>query len=151
MDKLLVNTPSGAQALVEVGPGGGYFDADRVLWDERIDGPLSAITLGGMVRAGAELAFDQTRMDEHTAATAPRAPQSVTMRQARLALLDAGLLATVNAAIAGMAGAAGDAARIEWEFSSEVQRDKTLVASMAAALGLSDAQLDALFIAAAAL
>ncbi|MFA7278643.1 MAG: hypothetical protein WC100_00945 [Sterolibacterium sp.] len=78
-------------------------------------------------------------------------PESVTMRQARLALLGAGLLDTVNSAIASMPGAAGESARLEWEFSSEVQRNKTFVVSMASALGLSNAQLDALFIQAAAL
>jgi len=83
--------------------------------------------------------------------TPPVSPVSITMRQARLALYNVGLLPTVNAAIAGMAGAAGDAARIEWEFSSEVLRNKALVASMASSLALSDAQLDALFIQAATL
>jgi len=78
-------------------------------------------------------------------------PQSVTMRQARLALLNAGLLTTVNNAVATVAGAAGDAARIEWEFSSEVFRHRPLVVSLGTSLGLTDAQLDALFVAAAAL
>lgn len=78
-------------------------------------------------------------------------PQAVTMRQARLALFSAGKLATVNAAIAGMTGAQGEAARIEWEFSSEVKRSQPLVLAMGPVLGMSDVQLDALFIAAAKL
>lgn len=95
-------------------------------------------------------------LDDGTTYTAPPAPpptipQSVTMRQARLALMGAGKLATINAAIAGMAGVQGEAARIEWEFSSEVKRNQPLVMSMGQALGLTAAQLDALFIAAAAL
>lgn len=81
----------------------------------------------------------------------PAVPQSVTMRQARIALYNAGKLSTVNAAIAGMAGAAGDAARIEWEFSSAVERNKPLVASLGAVLGMDGAALDLLFIAAEAL
>ncbi len=81
----------------------------------------------------------------------PDVPVAVTMRQARLALLQAGMLATVNGAIAAMPGAAGDAARIEWEFSSEVQRHKPLVLALAPLLGLDDAQLDALFVQAASL
>lgn len=84
-------------------------------------------------------------------APVPVVPQSVTMRQARLALLGAGLLGNVNAAVAAMPGAAGDEARIEWEFSSEVQRHKPLVQALAPALNLTDAQLDQLFIAAAQL
>lgn len=81
----------------------------------------------------------------------PKVPESVTMRQARLALLNAGLLATVNTAIAAMPGASGDAARIEWEFSSEVFRHRTLVLSLGAGLGLTAAQLDSLFIVAKAI
>jgi len=78
-------------------------------------------------------------------------PTKVTMRQARRALLAAGLLTQVNAAIAGMTGAAGDAARIDWEFSSEVQRNWPLVAALQPALDLTDAQLDSLFLAASQL
>ncbi len=69
--KLLVNAPSGRQELIEVGKGGGYFDVVRVLWDERQDGPLPEITLGGMVRNGGALAFSQLRMDAHVAANGP--------------------------------------------------------------------------------
>jgi hypothetical protein len=72
-------------------------------------------------------------------------PQIVSMRQARLALLGAGLLANVNAAIAGMTGAAGDAARIEWEFATEVQRTSPLIATLATGLALTPAQIDTLF------
>ena len=81
----------------------------------------------------------------------PVIPQSVTMRQARLALMGAGKLATVNATIAGMAGVQGDAARIEWEFSSDVLRNQPLVQSLGPVLGLTPAQLDALFVTAATL
>lgn len=73
--KMLVNTPLGTQAVIEIGNGGGYFDASRVLWDERTEGPLPAITLGGMVRSGSALVFSQTRIDEHIAAGAPTREQ----------------------------------------------------------------------------
>lgn len=69
--KLLVNAPSGAQELITIGEGGKYFDEARVLWDERTDGPLPSITLGGMVRNGATLTFDQARLDAHAAVLAP--------------------------------------------------------------------------------
>lgn len=78
-------------------------------------------------------------------------PQAVTMRQARLALLGAGMLKPVNDALAVMGGIEGEAARIEWEYATEVRRDSALVTGLTAALGLTDAQLDALFIAGAAL
>ena len=78
-------------------------------------------------------------------------PAAVSMRQARLALLKAGLLAQVNTAVAAMPGAEGDAARIEWEYAQEVRRDSPLLAQLAGALNLSTAQLDDLFRTAATL
>jgi hypothetical protein len=81
----------------------------------------------------------------------PPLPTVVTMRQARLALLGAGLLSQVNAAVAGMPGDAGEAARIEWEFAGTVERNSALVQSLTGALGLTEDQLDALFVSAAAL
>jgi hypothetical protein len=74
-------------------------------------------------------------------------PQSVTMRQARLALLAANLLDTVDAAITQ----AGGAAKIEWEYAATVERGSTLVAGMTAALGMTEVQIDGLFVAAGAL
>jgi hypothetical protein len=60
MTKLLVNAPTGEQQIITVGEGGGYFDINRVLWDERIDGGLPDITLGGMVRVDNNLILDET-------------------------------------------------------------------------------------------
>ena len=76
-----------------------------------------------------------------------KVPQVVTMRQARLALLAAGLLDTVETAIV----AAGAAAKIEWDYATEVQRSSGLVPAMATALGMTEAQIDALFVTAATL
>jgi hypothetical protein len=75
-------------------------------------------------------------------------PRSITMRQARTALLNAGLLDTVDGLIAGMPEDAGKKARIDWDYSSEMMRDWPLVNTLAPALGLSSSQLDDLFIAA---
>ena len=77
----------------------------------------------------------------------PVIPSIVSMRQARLALLQAGLLSTVNAAI----GAGGDADKIEWEYAADVDRNSPLVQNMKAGLSLSDADLDNLFILASSL
>lgn len=78
-------------------------------------------------------------------------PRSVTMRQARLALLGAGKLSAVDAAIDGMSEPTKSAARIEWEYSGEVQRHNGFVAALGPALGLTSDQIDALFISAAKL
>lgn len=75
----------------------------------------------------------------------------VTMRQARLALLGAGLLGDAEAALNALPSPAKEAALIEWEYASAVERGSPLITSMAGALNLDDAALDALFIAASAL
>lgn len=55
MPKLLVNAPSGKQEIIEIEQSGGYFDAARVLWDERTDGEMPAIMPGKMQRVGDNL------------------------------------------------------------------------------------------------
>lgn len=73
---------------------------------------------------------------------------TVTPRQARLALLAAGKLSAVTAALNAMSGAQGEAARITWEYATEIRRDDPLVAALNATLGID---ADALFAVAAAL
>jgi hypothetical protein len=71
----------------------------------------------------------------------------VSMRQARLALLQANLLDTVTAAI----GQGGEADQITWEYATEVRREDALVQNLSQALNLTSAQLDDLFALAATL
>lgn len=61
--KMLVNNPLGLQELIEIGDGGFYFDNSLVVWDERIDGALPDITLGGMVRVADSLIFNKELFD----------------------------------------------------------------------------------------
>ena len=76
-----------------------------------------------------------------------KVPQVITIRQARLALLAAGLLDSVEAAVA-----AGDrTVQIEWEYATELHRAWPTLLGLAGALGLTDLQVDELFIAAAQL
>lgn len=86
----------------------------------------------------------ETEEVEYTPAP-PISPEVVTIRQAKLALLAGGLLDEANAAVA----AAGQAAQIEWEYATEVRRDSPLVAGIGPVLGLTESQIDALFITAA--
>lgn len=71
-------------------------------------------------------------------------PQVITIRQAKLALLQAGLLDDVDAAVAQ----ADRATQIEWEYATEVRRDWPTLLTLQTALGLSDQQVDDLFISA---
>lgn len=78
-------------------------------------------------------------------------PSRVTMRQARLALHAAGLLQSVEAAINAMPEPPQTAARIEWDYASEVHRASEFVGMLGTAIGLDEQGLDDLFLAAAAI
>lgn len=80
--------------------------------------------------------------------TAPTVvPYSVTPFQAKAAIYNAGLLPAVQAAIA----AASPIAQLAWSDATEFTRDSPTIAALSAQLGLSSAQVDALFVAAAAI
>lgn len=68
-------------------------------------------------------------------------PTTVSMRQARLALLQQNLLDTVETAIAG--GTRAD--QITWEYATDVNRSDTLVQNLSVSLGLTESDLDNLF------
>lgn len=110
---------------------GGYYEGDKAHWqDQEVpQRPSANHTWNGSAWVPAPLPV----------------PAVVTMRQARLALLKNNMLTQVNTAVANMPGAAGDTARIEWEFSSTVERNRPLVQSLIGALGLTESQLDDLF------
>ena len=78
-------------------------------------------------------------------------PAEVTMRQAQRALLDAGLLDAVEAAINALPEPPRRAAKIDWEKSNTMQRDSQFLQLLAPALGMTSTQLDALFVAASKL
>lgn len=88
---------------------------------------------------------------EAEAARQASIPRAVTMRQARLALLQAGKYAAVGSIIDGLPEPQKTAARIEWEYSNEVQRHNGFVDVIGPALGMTELEIDALFIAAAKL
>lgn len=78
-------------------------------------------------------------------------PQEITMRQARLALLDIGLLVNVQTAINTLPEPDKTKAQIEWEYSNALQRDNPFVTTLGTALGLSSDDIDNLFITASGL
>ena len=78
-------------------------------------------------------------------------PTAVSMRQARLALYQEGKLDQVQPLIDAMAEPAKTTTQISWDYATTVQRDDDLVIQLSAALGLTSADLDALFTLAATL
>jgi hypothetical protein len=103
--------------------------------------------VAGWVHSGDALAPAEPDPVQRRARISP-----VTMRQARLALLAAGRLAQANAVLNALPPSPHkDGALIEWEYATTVRRDAPLIAAMTTALGLTDEQVDDLFVAAAAL
>ena len=98
--------------------------------DTQVDGVL-----------GVYLQADWETMREDEMRARDPVPQQVTMRQARLALLNAGLLDDVEVVIA----AAGRAAQLEWEYAAVVDRSNPAVAAVQQQEALTDAQIDDLF------
>ena len=70
-------------------------------------------------------------------------PTVVTMRQARLALLQSGMLATVQTAITN---GTDEEMKIEWEYATDVRRDWASLIALTTSMGLTAEQLDDLFI-----
>ena len=75
-------------------------------------------------------------------------PSLATMRQARLALLQAGLLATIDAAIAN---GSDEAMKIEWEYATSIERNWSSLIALTTAMGMTSTQLDDLFLLASTL
>ncbi|PDT47438.1 hypothetical protein CO661_11885 [Sinorhizobium fredii] len=75
---------------------------------------------------------------------------SLTARQFRLGLISAGLTpAQVTATIEAMpAGPDKETALIEWEYATTFKRTHPLIASVGSALGLTDEQIDTMWMAA---
>lgn len=82
-------------------------------------------------------------MTEHEDLPASIVPEkkitSVSMRQARLALLQAGFLPAIDAEMSS------DEQKIWWDYSPTVERDNSFVIQVTAKLGISEAQVDDLF------
>jgi hypothetical protein len=73
-------------------------------------------------------------------------PARVTMRQARLALLNAGKLAAVDTAINALPSPEKEQLQIYWEYSTNIERNSPRVAAISAAIGLDNTAIDNLFI-----
>lgn len=74
-------------------------------------------------------------------------PPTITARQARLVLAKNGLLSEVERAIGDIEDTeARQVAGIEWEYAAYLERHAPWLTHMAAQLGMSDADVDAMFI-----
>lgn len=110
-----------------------------------------AAAMGTPLTAHADMLNEWVDSYEPPAPEPVPVPTKVTMRQARLALLAAGKLPAVSAAINALPSPQKEAAQIEWEYSQEVQRHNGFVSLLAPVLEMDDEALDQLFTSAAEL
>lgn len=118
-----------------------YWKSDGSVWAFESDGSQDEYITGDMSL------MTQAEIAAHLAPAPTPIPSSLSMKQARLALLAAGHLDAVQAGISAMPRAS----QIAWEFAATVDRGDPLTATLSAALGLDAVALDALFTAGAAL
>jgi hypothetical protein len=98
-------------------------------------------TIDGVVKVLTQEEYDAAYESEIWA----RKPKVVTARQARLALLHKGLLANVQSAIESLEEPLKSQAKIEWEYSIEIQRFSPIVEAVGTALNLTSQEIDELF------
>jgi len=77
-----------------------------------------------------------------------RLPSVVTPRQIRLALFDAGLLDSVQTKFNELSEPLKTKVMIEWEYATEIDKNSLLIQKLYPRLGITEEQLDDLFIAA---
>jgi len=81
----------------------------------------------------------------------PAVPQSVPMLNAHLILIGSGWMPAVRAYLDALPGAEGEQARVYFDKALTMRRDHPLVLGIPAAIGKTEAEVDALFLAAGAL
>lgn len=114
---------------------------------------ISSDLMWAEVQAIAAALGDALPFEPVSAPLAPAMP-AITAAQLRLALLGLGVAgAQVEAAIDAMPGTdmQREAARIQWEYATIFQRQHPLVVAIGAALGMTEAQIDAAWLNAATL
>lgn len=112
--------------------------------DEVLTFDYDGKTFTNFERADAEAAGVPSEVLDAAELDSRRAAMSCTPRQARRALDEADLLDSVEAYIA----TAPKAVQIDWEYASSFRRDYGAITTAGTALGMTDSQIDDLFIAA---
>jgi len=162
MSNGLYYKPGGSPAILPPGDYGTNIDGEQWFFSPLEDQP-EAIAACGYILAPELPSYDvQTEKpvwnvdqwsiipmteDELQAKARENVPAGVTPRQLRLALYYAGKLEQIEAFIAS--GDAPAPAKISWEYATEFLRSDPMLAQFGAMLHMTDADIDAVFVAAA--
>lgn len=145
MPRLLVNSPSGEQIIIEIDPTGDYYDVTQVLWDESKDGVMPDVVLGKMQRINGSLVTLSDYLPAHAAAIyAKQVPDSVPMPAAKQALIEAGLMTDVETFVSTLT----PSQKVWYTDSVFINKDDELVEQFRVSKGMSAKQISDLFIAA---
>ena len=123
---------------------GAYTIQNATLLD--VAAPMTWIGGAWKWENGGWVAHNQTAIDAEIARIAEverkaRTPQSITSLQAKLQLNRIGMLDQVDALIL-----ADKEVSLYWEYALEIQREHPILLQMATTLGLTDTQVDEMFI-----
>ena len=118
-----------------------YKDAQNNVYAYELDGSQDAFILPGLTP------ITEAEADALRAPPPPGVPQTVTRFQARAALARAGLFVAVNDMM--LALPVDNEQRLAWTDALSFERNSPTLASLAPMVGMTSADLDALFTAAA--
>lgn len=118
-------------------------DVDLWRYEIDLDTNIGSIKYPTMNDEEALTQLDIDAKAQEVSAIDSNIPTIISMRQAKLALLEQGLLTEVDTAIAD---STDEALKIEWQYANDVVRDSTTVIALASVLGYTDEQLDVLFV-----
>lgn len=113
-------------------------------WSSAVGGYVAGYPTDRLTRIASEAELNDVLKPYGLALPLVEVPKSVSPYQARVALHAAGLLPAVQAAIS----AAPVPAQLAWEYATVFERHSPFIEALAPMLGLNDAQIDGLFIAA---
>lgn len=143
MCKLLVKLPTGEQSIEVIDETGEYFDRSQVMWDTRKQGEMPQVEVGKMDLVDGVLVNTGEYLSDHAAAIyAKRVPAEVPMTAARQALIEAGLFDFIDQFMATQS----QVDKMWWDKSTSIFRSFHLVETARTALGLTQTQIDDLFI-----
>jgi len=86
-------------------------------------------------------ALEDMSVEEYNSYIETMPPQSITARQARIALLHNGLLDDIEAMLA-----INREYQITWEYATEIERNHPIISAMALQTNITEEQIDNLFI-----
>lgn len=111
-----------------------------------MDGIDGYIRLANLEKVDDDIVAEAVQEQKEKALQEYRASMKISARQARIALLSIGKLSLVQEAISQLASPDKEVAEVTWEYATEIDRLNPFVSMLGAGLGMSDDEIDELFV-----